>query len=94
MRATQVGNNSAVAKRVLDHFEAVYDWQSYIHAKYHGFFPEDHPTGKQFKELNAEINYHFLQGSDKEIIQALINKKKQMIKRVNNIKRAWLATQR
>lgn len=92
MRASAAGSNTTSAKRVLDHFESVYNYESYIRAKYDGLVPDNFPGKKDFKEINAKINYHRSQ-RDNVAVQVANDQKEQMLGVVRRFNKEWARMQ-
>ena len=92
MRASAAGSNTTSAKRVLDHFESVYNYEGYIRAKYDGLVPDNFPSRKDFKEINSKINYHRLQ-RDNAAVWTANDQKEQMLGIVRRFNKEWARMQ-
>lgn len=92
MRASAAGSNTTSAKRVLDHFESVYNYEGYIRAKYDGLVPDNFPSRKDFKEINSKINYHRSQ-RDYVAAEAANDQKEQMLGVVRRFNKEWARMQ-
>lgn len=92
MRASAAGSNTTSAKRVLDHFESVYNYEGYIRAKYDGLIPDNFPSRKDFKEINSKINCHRSQ-RDYVAAEAANDQKEQMLGVVRRFNKEWARMQ-
>lgn len=92
MKASVVGVDSPSAKRVLDHFESVYNYEGYIRAKYDGLVPENFPSRKDIREINTKINYHRSQ-RDPVAMKSAIATKESMLGVVQRFNKEWLRQQ-